>query len=295
MRIPCLMALLIIAALAGGSPASAVVEPPAPTRTFAFEAPRTTKGPVALRMVLDFGTAQPCTFRVRTAGVTRRPPILMWEESNAKTAAFFSSYTAQAHTTVAGQTADTRTLVAAGGAWSYDGTAETTFAGVTDYRLVVPDAGAWENANTGYHPPIRIDVSCAEPISITDLAASREAVVFKTDSVGGGTGASVYQPLGGSVNASAGDGLSASFISPTVRLRAGDTTMNSNVAGNLQLTAPSGAYAWALDGSDDIVHEDGPGAYRLTLDRRAAGFSDRLLGVLYGLSPVSSFDEAFGS
>lgn len=38
----------------------------------------------------------------------------------------------------------------------------------------------------------------------------------------------------------------------------------------------------ANDGDDDIAFQDGPGTYGLTLDRRAVGYSDRLLGVLMG-------------
>jgi hypothetical protein len=148
-------------------------------------------------LAFDFGSEQSCSFRVRVAGTHRRPPILMWEESNERTGAFFSRFTAHAHVTVAVQVADTRTLVAPGGAWAFDGTAETTFSGVLDYRLVVPDAGSWENARTGYHPGVQIDVSCAEQLLIRESAVGREATVFRADSLQGGTGASVYQPSAG--------------------------------------------------------------------------------------------------
>jgi hypothetical protein len=61
----------------------------------------------------------------------------------------------------------------------------------------VPDAGFWENARTGYHPGVQIDVSCAEQLLIRESAVGREATVFRADSLQGGTGASVYQPSAG--------------------------------------------------------------------------------------------------
>jgi hypothetical protein len=96
------------------------------------------------------------------------------------------------------------------------------------------------------------------------------------------------------VNSNQGDGLRADFVSELVRLRVTDTTTSSDVQGQLGLRHPSGTSSWSLDGDDDITLDDGPGAYQLRLDRRAAGFSDRLLGVLYGLTPMKGLADALG-
>lgn len=277
---PLLVPLLLLLPLAGaaGTADSGVTH-------FRFEAPATFAGPIVVGATFDFGPTNRCVFMTWASGLRSSLPILTWEERNGNGAAFFSTYTAQAHTDATGERIDTREMIRSGGLWSLKSTTTGPFSGVLDYVHIVVESGAWANAATGYHPPLVIDVTCDNAFAVGDFGFGTEAKGFTADSMKGGTGASGNQ-LFGSANVAMGDSVEADFDAENVAFRARARSGNSLVAGEMRLAEPTGAHAWPITGNENLALESGPGAYRVELDYRAVGLYDRITGILYGYDAV---------
>ena len=284
MRATAAVAMLVLLPLVAASAAPATSAPPA---GFSWEAPPGATGPLALDLAFDLGAPQACTLVVRTAGTTRASPVLAWEEVAGRAGPFYSTNNAQVHLGAA----DTRTLHGKGGAWAMESTYEQTWGGILPVTVVVPQAGAWENANTGHHPALRVDLQCARDAALVSASSGREAVAFTADSMKGGAGANLNALIFVEATLTRGDGLDATFASPQVELRTYFQTYGSPVEGTLALAAPSGERAWDVT-AGDARHADGPGAYALTLDYTAAGTGDTFVGVLFGTAPGLGLDAA---
>lgn len=281
MRALAVALVLLLPLAAGAAPASAATR-------YTWEAPWGPEGPLAVELVFDLGARQACTLFLATAGTSRASPVLAWEEVAGSAGPLYSTYNAQAHLGAA----DTRTLRSAGGLWAMESTYNLDWSGLLPVTVVVPRAAAWHNNATGYHAPLKIDLSCESAITLVSAKAGREAVAFTADSMKGGAGANLNALIFVEATVTRGDALSASFASPNVQLSTLFLNFGSRVEGELSLAGPSGAQAWDVT-AGDIRHADGPGDYTLGLDYTAAGLGDTFVGVLYGTSPVASLDASW--
>lgn len=246
------------------------------------------RGPLAVEVVFGLGEPQACTLDIHTAGPTRAPPILAWEDVDGGIGALFSTNNAQGHLRFGGAEADTRTLRGASGPWSMHSGYVGTWHGVFPVTVVVPDAAAWTSATTGYHAPLVLDMACERGFTILSQRAGREAVAFTPDGMRNGSGLNVNQPVF-EATLTQDDSLGARFSEERVLLRTLQLNYGSTVHGALALNTPTGANEWRINGRP-IQHDDAPGDYVLTLDYTAYGKGDTFIGVLYGLTPVESLD-----
>ncbi len=252
--------------------------------TYRWESPADHKGPLAIRMTLDFGASQECTRRLEMSGVGGgRDGIHSWEEWDGIVSAFSSSYYAGAHA----RGSDMRTVYGEGGAWSLSGSVSGTYKGVHTLTLVNFQARTWTSESTGTHPAIVVEWTCDRDLTTRDFFIGYEAIPFKPDHMRGGDGASAdVIVLSAGVNR--GDEVRATFKSPLVTVHVRERSSSSEVSGQLQLTRPSAFEVLTLRGSMDHRAVDGPGNYRVQLDRVAAGSYHSLLGAMYGLAPVTA-------
>lgn len=285
-----LAVLVLLATLPLASPHAASADPAEPLTRYRWEEPSDRAGPLAVEVVFDLGEPQACTLDVHTAGRTRAPPILAWEDVDGGIGALFSTNNAQGHLRFGGVEADTRTLRGPGGAWSMQSGYAHTWSGLFPVTVVVPEAGAWTGATTGHHAPLLLDMQCERGFHVVSTRAGREAVAFTPDGMRGGTGLNVNQPVF-EATLTQDDSLSARFTEERVLLRTLQLNYGSTVSGTLALHTPTGANEWRVNGRE-IRHDDAPGDYVLTLDYTAYGPGDTFIGVLYGLTPVPGPDAA---
>lgn len=145
----------------------------------------------------------------------------------------------------------------------------------------------------GAGPPLSIDVTCEEPFRLS-LFGGRDAVGFTENTFRGGVGASV---TGNVAAVNVADAYHAQFDEELVRLQAWKSggPLPGGSAGELRLDHPNGTMTrtWPIDESGGpVLFDGGPGQYDLHLTLAgAAGYED-FQGVLIGVNPVDSLDEA---
>lgn len=257
--------------------------------SYFFAAPLAHEGPLAIHADFDFGEDNSCVFRTVTSGTHLEEGVHMWDESGASGGAFYSGYGVHVHGTAAGQSVDTREVRPGGGLWSLEMTTTGPFSGELPYTLVGFNLGQWTRAYDGaLMPPMVLDVQCEKPFSVSGFARSQEAMAWNDDHLRGGIGANVDQAL---VGASYLDGgvAEATFATENVFVRLSARVYTAG-QGDVTMTMPHGVDTFHFDATADYATTGGPGTYRFDVDYLDVGMTGSLLGVTYGLEPVSSLE-----
>lgn len=277
--------------------------------TFSWKAPKNVTGVFALQVHAEPTGDGPMRCEAGAGGAgddegwsgeMEDPPVHFWTEvrfDNTTERAMFRNWeTAEAH---AGGLS-TRTVVASNtGGWGLD----VGYGDRVGSRLTVTAAvfdGLWL---TNASPAIEVGIECDEPFEV-ERFASRDARGFSRDGTTTGTGAGV-RAAEVQASASSAEWVIEGLDTDRVAFRAVSEVEGDDLAearGRLDLDHPSGHETWELNGSMSARHDGCPGTYRVLINRLAVATpenvghprsgGDRFAGVLVGLDPVDSLDDA---
>lgn len=293
-------AAVAVAALGGVAAAPdpfAVPDDALVTDHWRFEVPEGHAGPLVVGVSFHYGDApNDCDLQVLLSGTNSSVPIIYWSERHTPESsfagAFSSSWSQQAHTTVAGQDLDVREVYGDGGVWSVDSHWIGDVSGPEHRVFAVQHAEAWTREATGYHAPLLIDLVCEHPFAVHGHQLGAEMDGFAADSMEGGTGASVSQVVGRMTYVD-GDSWSGTVSDEHNVLRLRTAANDSHVEGELRLRGAGVDLVHPLDGDDDLDLLLQPGTLEVGLDRVSAGVYDRFQGVVFSWHDVDDLATAY--
>ncbi len=291
-----------VAALGGVASAPdpfAVPEDAEVTDHWRFEVPEGHAGPLVVGVSFHYGDEpNDCDLQVVLSGTNSSVPIIYWSERHTPDSnfggAFSSSWSQQAHTTVAGQDLDVREVYGDGGVWSTDSHWTGEYSGPEQRVFAVQHAEAWTREATGYHAPLLIDLVCERSFAVHGFQLGAEMDGFAADSMEGGTGVSASQVVG-RVTYVDGDRWSQVVSDEYNVLRVRTGANDSHVEGELRLQGAGIDEVHPLDGDDDLDRVLQPGTLEVGLDRVSAGVYDRFQGVVFSWHEVEDLATAYAT
>lgn len=263
---------------------------------FHWEAPADLNGSFAavLRVEVSSGTTF-CEMSMQALGsFDNRNPVSFWATVGGPTGSEYQwVWPVQAH---AGDHVDTRDVTQVrrdewGASSHVRGQFEDTF------RVTIAGfgLGLWERNDPPVDTPLSIGLTCEDPVRIS-LEAGREGRSWNQGTLEGGVGytvnlgpTSTVAPRSISVN----DGLEVPFDASIVRFLSWHP-LGDDFEGDLGLAHPGGSERWTLSPEKWglMKHTGNAGTYRVTLDWMGRDYLRPPSGILLGLEPVDSLDEA---
>ena len=267
------------AALPAGSASEG--QPPAGPYEWSWAAPRDFEGTLTARVSFDFLDPLGCTFFLMLSGKTDAagfPPVGWWiyEDHIGLRSALTTGSGLRVHGAGLDVSRD-------GGrsTWSVDGWVKLPDEPSQTWTII-----GLGLAESHLPSPFGLRMQCDEPFAVTGIAGSQEAVGFLPETMGGGTGANLV-----AATAVVDDKVRAELVSNITKFVFVHFSTGPTGAGEVSVSHANGGFSGPFVGPAHMVADLSPGQVTVTMTYAGLDVTTFAVGMLYGVSIVSSLDE----